>query len=91
MATRSEALRDQLVRSFTAWEAGLRGVLREAQQAGDLAADLDVGAAAAFLIDAYEGALIRMKSDGSAAAFGRFKSFALGPLLRGRAAAGSLD
>jgi len=91
MATRSEALREQLVRSFTAWEAGLRWVLREAQQAGDLAADLDVNAVAAFLIDAYEGALIRMKSDGSAAAFDRFKRFALEPLLNERAAAGSLD
>jgi TetR/AcrR family transcriptional regulator, transcriptional repressor for nem operon len=84
MATRSEAIREKLSQSFHVWEESLRQVLREAQEAGDLAPGLDAKDAAAFLIDAYEGALIRMKSDGSPAAFGRFKSFALEPLLSRR-------
>lgn len=81
MATRSVALREKLVRSFHSWEENLRQVLHEAQQAGDLRPGLDAKDAAAFLIDAYEGALIRMKSDGNLAAFGRFKRLALEPLL----------
>ena len=87
MATRSKALREQLVQSFQAWEESLFLVLQQAQKTGDLSPELDARAAAAFLIDAYEGALIRMKSDGVTAAFDRFKAFALEPLLAHKARA----
>jgi TetR/AcrR family transcriptional repressor of nem operon len=78
---RSKALREQLLQSFQAWEESLIVVLKQAQEAGELNPELDAKAVAAFLIDAYEGALIRMKSDGDTAAFGRFRTFALEPLL----------
>jgi TetR/AcrR family transcriptional repressor of nem operon len=81
MATRSRMLRKQLAQSFQVWEESLSQVLTEAQTKGDLSPELDAKAAAAFLIDAYEGALIRMKSDGIPGAFERFKTFALEPLL----------
>jgi TetR/AcrR family transcriptional regulator, transcriptional repressor for nem operon len=81
MATRSTALREQLVKSFQAWEESLFRVLEEAHDSGELSSEIDAKAAAGFLIDAYEGALIRMKVDGAPAAFGRFKTFALEPLF----------
>jgi TetR/AcrR family transcriptional repressor of nem operon len=77
----AQTMAAQLVQSFQAWEESLFLVLQQAQKTGDLSPELDAKAAAAFLIDAYEGALIRMKSDGVTAAFNRFKTFALEPLL----------
>jgi hypothetical protein len=55
--------------------------LLQAQGGGELDPTIDAEEAAAFLIDAYEGALIRMKSEGVASAFSRFRKFALEPLL----------
>jgi TetR/AcrR family transcriptional repressor of nem operon len=81
MATRSAALQARLAQSFRTWQENLRQVLREAQEDGDVSPQLDVNDAAAFLIDAYEGALIRMKSDGGPIALDRFRKFALEPLL----------
>jgi TetR/AcrR family transcriptional regulator, transcriptional repressor for nem operon len=81
MATRSGVLREKLAQAFHSWEESLRQVLQEMKDAGDLAAEIDAKEAAAFLIDAYEGALIRMKSDGNLTALGRFKKLALEPLL----------
>jgi len=81
MATRSEVLREKLARSFQSWEESLLHVLHEAQYAGELAPGVDAKEAAAFLIEAYEGALIRMKADGNLAAFDRFRRLALEPLL----------
>ena len=65
---------------FAAWGTQLQLLLNEAQAAGKVDPRLDPKDAAAFLIEAYEGALIRMKVDGGSAAFDRFKRFALGAL-----------
>lgn len=75
-SARGEGLRGQLAAVFETWEGQLQAVLAEAQAAGEVAADLDPREAAAFLIEAYEGALIRMKVDGGTAAFERFKRLA---------------
>jgi TetR/AcrR family transcriptional repressor of nem operon len=69
-----------LAKVFATWEAQLACLLKEAQALGEVDQDLDPNEAAAFLIDAYEGALLRMKVDGSSAAFGRFRRFALDAL-----------
>lgn len=47
---------------------------------GDADPRLDSKDVAAFLIEAYEGALIRMKVDGGSAPFDRFRRFALDSL-----------
>ena len=75
-------LRKRLQESFQTWQRSIHHVLRQAQDRGDLDPTINAEDAAAFLIDAYEGALIRMKSDGVAATFGRFRTFALEPLLK---------
>jgi TetR/AcrR family transcriptional repressor of nem operon len=74
-------LRKRLHESFQTWQKSILDVLKQAQDRGDLDPSINAEEAAAFLIDAYEGALIRMKSDGVPAAFGRFRTFALEPLL----------
>jgi TetR/AcrR family transcriptional repressor of nem operon len=74
-------LRKRLKESFQIWQGSILHVLLQAQEVGDLDPAINAREAAAFLIDAYEGALIRMKSEGVASAFGRFRKFALEPLL----------
>lgn len=81
IATRSDVLRRELKSAFDEWERDLRQVLREARDRGELSGAIDPDAAAAFLIDAYEGALIRMKAEGSIAPLRRFIAFTLDHLL----------
>lgn len=80
-ATRSPAFRAKLKNSFEAWQDDLAALLREAQKSGEIAYDLDPEETAAFLIDAYEGALLRAKSEDSTAPLERFASVALTQLL----------
>ena len=81
ITTLGPVLRKRLQGSFRIWQESILSVLLQAQHLGDLDPAINAQEAAAFLIDAYEGALIRMKSDGVAPPFGRFRQFALEPLL----------
>ena len=65
---------------FSRWEAQLRELLEEAQDAGEVDPDLDASDVAALLIACYEGTLVRMKVDGDRNSFRRFRRFALAPL-----------
>src|SRR5262245_4331389 len=79
-AARSPEFRARLARVFSRWEAQLRGLLEEAQAIGEVDPSLDAKNAAAFIIDCYEGTLVRMKINGDRNAFRRFRRFALDPL-----------
>lgn len=79
-AVRSPEFRAKLERVFSSWEAQLQGLLKEAQYAGEIDPGVDTREAAAFLIDAYEGTLVRMKVNDDKKAFTRFKHFAFGAL-----------
>ena len=80
VSVRSPDFRARLVAVFATWDAQLQRLLAEAQAVGEIDPRLDPKDVAAFLIEAYEGALIRMKLDGGSAAFDRFRRFALGSL-----------
>lgn len=80
-ATRSPAFREQLQHGFQVWQGDLASVLREAQAAGEIAEDLDPEETADFLIDAYEGALLRAKSEGDTRPMERFTHLTLTRLL----------
>ncbi|WP_397448354.1 TetR/AcrR family transcriptional regulator [Pseudomonas sp. NA-150] len=77
---RSPEFRHKLSAVFMRWETQIQEVLKEAQLVGEVDPSINPGDAAAFLIEAYEGVLIRMKVDGDNKAFGRFMSFAFGAL-----------
>jgi TetR/AcrR family transcriptional repressor of nem operon len=74
MAANSRLIRDRLSTVFAAWTTLLAACIQEAQEAGDLSVRLDAATLAAFLIDAFEGAVLRAKVDRSAAALERFES-----------------
>jgi TetR/AcrR family transcriptional repressor of nem operon len=79
-AARSPEFRARLARMFSRWEGQLRGLLEEAQAIGEVDPSVDAKDAAAFLIDCYEGMLVRMKVDGNRNSFRRFWRLALEPL-----------
>jgi len=66
-ADHSEVVRARLRSAFAVWQASLRRVLAEAEERGELPDGLTADAAAAFLINAWEGALVRMKAERSGA------------------------
>jgi len=77
---RSAAFRQSLSALFARWQMQIEQLLAQAQLAGEVHASINPAEAAAFLIEAYEGALIRMKVDGNFDAYRRFMSFAFGAL-----------
>ena len=87
VSARSPEVRAKLVAVFATWDAQLQRLLAEAQALGEMDPRLDPKDVAAFLIEAYEGALIRMKVDGGSDAFDRFRRFALGSISGSQAAA----
>lgn len=80
-AGRSALVRDALVTSFDRWEKSMRGVLADAQREGDIAGNEDISDLCACIIEAYEGALIRVKATGDIAAFTRFRTRGLKRLM----------
>ncbi len=63
----SDVCRDALAGAFTGWRDSVRDTLRDAQARGQIRKDLDAGEMADLLVDAWEGAVIRMKIDRSLA------------------------
>ncbi|MFC4350118.1 TetR family transcriptional regulator C-terminal domain-containing protein [Fodinicurvata halophila] len=80
-ATRSPAFRERLQKGFRAWQSDLTDVLQDSQAAGEIAEDLEPEETAAFLIDAYEGALLRAKSEGDTIPLERFVHLTLTRVL----------
>lgn len=81
LAGQSRLVRDRLGAVYAAWTALLATCIREAQQDGSLTAGLDPDALAAFLIDAFEGAVLRSKVDQDPAALRRFREIVFARLL----------
>ena len=81
LAGDSRLVRDRLAAVFAAWTRMLAGCIREALAAGELRAGLDADTIAAFLIDAFEGAVLRTKVDQDATALHRFETVVFSTIL----------
>ena len=82
MADHSDSIQSLLRLSFADWQAAIAGVLREAMERGDLARSTKPDDLAAFLLNSYEGALLRSKADRSNKPLALFMSFAFNVLLK---------
>ena len=78
------ALRSRVEAGLTAFASFLTPHVKAAQEAGALNPDLDAAEMAAFLVDAWEGALLRMKATGGAQPLEAFQRVAFGALFAGR-------
>jgi TetR/AcrR family transcriptional repressor of nem operon len=63
LSERSRIVQERLSALFASWTQVLENCVREAQIAGEIRADLDASILAAFLVNAWEGAVLRSKID----------------------------
>ena len=75
-------LQAQLGSMYAGWQSGIADVLRQAIKRGDLAKSAKPDALAEFILNSYEGALVRMKAEQSARPLQNFLHFIFGVLLR---------
>jgi len=83
MADRSDLLQSFLRESFSNWQTRIAGVIQEAIERGDLAKSNKPEQLASFLLNSYEGALLRSKADRSNEPLQNFLHFAFNVLLKG--------
>jgi TetR/AcrR family transcriptional regulator, transcriptional repressor for nem operon len=81
LAGQSRLVRDQLGVLYAGWTRLIANCIREAQQAGQVAADIDALTLAGFVIDAWEGAVLRSKVERDGAAFERFERIVFSKIL----------
>jgi TetR/AcrR family transcriptional repressor of nem operon len=81
MAADSRLMRDRLGAVLAAWTQMLATCIREARSAGELTTNQDPETLAAFLIDAFEGAVLRTKVDRDGTALKRFESIVFSVIL----------
>ena len=81
MAADSRLMRDRLGAVLAAWTQMLATCIREARAAGELKTGQDPETIAAFLIDAFEGAVLRTKVDRDGTALKRFESIVFSVIL----------
>jgi TetR/AcrR family transcriptional repressor of nem operon len=84
MPGQSEVIRQRLAMHFDAWTRLVGAVLRKAQTTGELDAAADADALAAFAVNSWEGAIMRMKVDQSMRPLETFFATFFGGVLRSR-------
>jgi TetR/AcrR family transcriptional regulator, transcriptional repressor for nem operon len=81
LANQSEAIRESLGKLYSQWTKDIEATIAEAQAKGEIANKTKASDMAAFLLDAYEGALLRARVERTRKPFDRFMKFAFGQLL----------
>jgi TetR/AcrR family transcriptional repressor of nem operon len=74
LSDQSHLVREQLSCRFADWTHAIESCLREGQLAGEVRADLDAADLASFLVNAWEGAMLRAKVDRDGHAFEQFNT-----------------
>ena len=82
MADHSDSIQSLLHQSFATWQSAVAGVLQEAIDRGDLARSAKPQELAGYLLNSYEGALLRSKADRSAKPLEVFLHFTFNVLLK---------
>lgn len=73
LTDQSRLVRDRLSALLAGWTRSLEGCIREAQAAGQIRGDLEASVLAAFLVNAWEGTVLRAKIDRDESAIQQFK------------------
>jgi TetR/AcrR family transcriptional repressor of nem operon len=81
LSNQSEVIRDSLRRLYERWTKDVEATIAEAQEQGAVSKALTAAELAAFLLDAYEGAMLRARVERDNRAFERFMKFAFSKLL----------
>ncbi|HVJ54267.1 MAG TPA: TetR family transcriptional regulator C-terminal domain-containing protein [Aliidongia sp.] len=73
LSDQSRLVRDRLASVFAGWTRSIEICLRDAQRAGQVRADLDAGMLAGFLLNAWQGAVLRSRVEKDGGAFAAFQ------------------
>jgi TetR/AcrR family transcriptional regulator, transcriptional repressor for nem operon len=82
LADQNEAFRERLDEILRGWGGCYAACLKEAQAAGDLSADLDPNELADFLLNSWQGAVLRAKTSRSTAPLQTFLNLIFGFVLK---------
>ncbi len=82
VAGHSDLIQTVLSRIFTSWQGGIAVLLRAAIERGDLPRTTKVDQLAGFLLNSWEGALVRSKAEKSDAPLETFMHFTFQVLLK---------
>jgi len=81
LSNQSETIRDGLRGLYSRWTKDIETVIREAQDEGTISSKAMAEDLAAFLLDAYEGVLLRARVERGSAPFDRFMQVAFAQIL----------
>jgi len=81
VADHSELLRGRLAKQFESWDHYIEQCISEAQEQGAISKRLPSALLARFVLNSWEGALLRMRAERSAAALIEFKKVVFGTVL----------
>ena len=81
LANQSAVIRNSLANLFERWTEDLEIAIKDAQAEGAVSSDFKAADIAAFLLDAYEGALLRARVQRDRAPFDRFMKLAFERIL----------
>jgi TetR/AcrR family transcriptional repressor of nem operon len=81
LANQSDVIRDSLAKLFDRWTNDLEIAVKDAQAEGAVSCHRDAADIAAFLLDSYEGALLRARVQRDRAPFDRFMKVAFEQIL----------
>jgi len=84
-AEHSEIIREHLREIFAEWTPPFSQAIRDAQAAGQVALGLDADEAGMALLEAWHGAMLRMKVERSRAPLDRFRRLTMPAILNSRA------
>lgn len=82
VAGQSPAIQSLLATSFDRWQQAIAAVLRSAVERGDLPRSMKTDELASFLLNSYEGALVRSQAQKSNQSLDTFMDFAFKALLK---------
>ncbi|WP_231714699.1 TetR family transcriptional regulator C-terminal domain-containing protein [Enhydrobacter aerosaccus] len=81
LSAQSAAVREGVQGAFDEWTTLVAGVIAEAQRDGSVARDVPAKVLASFLINAWEGAVMRAKAEKGAAPLNEFMSVTFKKIL----------
>src|SRR5262249_30456036 len=82
MSDQSPAMRERLANILGGWSRAIEACVKQAQADGSLRSDVDAKSMAAFMLNSWEGAVLRSKVDRSDAAFVAFEKIVFGSLAK---------
>jgi TetR/AcrR family transcriptional repressor of nem operon len=81
LSDQSKLVSDRLAAVFDGWTEAVETCIRDGQRDGEIGADCDAAILASFLINAWEGAVLRAKVEKNGAPFVEFNQIVFGKLL----------